>query len=282
MTAMGVLASVVIPAHDEQAVIARCLRALADGTKPGELDVIVVANGCTDDTAAIAKAEGAVVVETPVGGKANALRLGDDQCRTFPRLYLDADTELTGDGVRRMVAALASTGAPACAPAPDYDTAGASRVVRGFHRALRALLADRDSLSGAGAYMLTEAGHARVFPLPDIIADDAWVHRTFTADERVVVDTARSHVRLPRTVRAVIHTRARVRQGNQQLTELGRPPTEAPLRPKALVGLVRAGTVTPVDAACFAVVLFGERFSARRRAARGENDTWSTDKTSRS
>ena len=50
----GPLASVVIPAHNERRVIGRCLRALREGAAPGELDVIVVANACTDDTAAIA------------------------------------------------------------------------------------------------------------------------------------------------------------------------------------------------------------------------------------
>lgn len=279
---IGVLASVVIPAHDEQAVIGRCLRALAEGTRSGELDVVVVANGCHDDTAAIAKAEGVVVIETPVGGKANALRLGDEQCRTFPRLYLDADSELTGDAVRRMVAALATTGAPACAPAPDFDLTGATWVVRGFHRALRALLGDRDSLSGAGAYMLTEAGHDRVFPLPDVIADDGWVHRTFHQDERVVVDTARVAVRPPRTVAAVIRRRARVRLGNQQLTELGRPATEPPLRPKALVSLVRRRAVAPWDALCFTGVLLAERALAGWRSRHGGHIEWSTDKTTRS
>jgi glycosyltransferase involved in cell wall biosynthesis len=282
MAAVDVLASVVIPAHDEQAVIGRCLRALAEGTRPGELDIVVVANGCRDDTAAIAKAEGVVVVETPVGGKANALRLGDRQCRAFPRLYLDADSELTGDAVRRMVAALVSTGAPACAPAPDFDLTGATWVARGFHRALRALLDDRDGLSGAGAYMLAQAGHDRVFPLPDVIADDAWVHRTFREDERVVVDTARVAVRPPRTVSAVIGRRARVRLGNRQLARLGRPATEPPLRPKALAGLVRDRTVTPVDAVCFASVLLAERALARWRALRGGGVAWSTDKTTRS
>ena len=67
---------------------------------------------------------------------------------------------------------------------PDHDLSGASWTARGFHRALHALLGERTGLSGAGAYMLTEAGHARVFPMPDVLADDGWVHRSFTAQER--------------------------------------------------------------------------------------------------
>jgi glycosyltransferase involved in cell wall biosynthesis len=278
---MTPIASVVIPAHDEQAVLGRCLRALADGTEDGELDVIVVANACRDDTAVIAKAEGASVIETPLPGKANAIRLGDARCAVFPRLYLDADSELTGTAVRRMVDALRETGALACAPVPRFDLSAASWPVRGFHRALHALLGDRHSLSGAGAYMLAEEGHGRVFPLPDVIADDGWVHRSFTADERVTVATARVSVQLPRTVPAVIRRRARVRLGNRQLDRLGRPATEPPLRPRALLGLLSRRKVTPADAACFLGVLLTERGLARWRAAWGTADTWSPDLTTR-
>ncbi|HEX4702975.1 MAG TPA: glycosyltransferase [Pseudonocardiaceae bacterium] len=276
------LASVVIPAHDERSVIARCLRALTDGSRPGELDVIVVANACRDDTAAVARAEGARVVETPVAGKAHALGLGDQECRTFPRLYLDADIELTADAVRSMVDALDTNGALACAPLPNFDLTGAGWPSRRFHVVLDRLLGARTGLAGTGAYMLTEAAHERAFPIPDVIADDSWVHRTFTPDERVVVAAARVSVRLPRTVPALIRRRARVRLGNRQLERLGRRAIEAPLRPGALVGLVRRGRVGPLDAACFLSILLAERLVSRWRDLRGTGDTWSADRTTRS
>ena len=54
----------------------------------------VVANACTDRTAEIAREAGVRVVEISTPGKANALRLGDAECVTFPRIYVDADIEL--------------------------------------------------------------------------------------------------------------------------------------------------------------------------------------------
>ena len=42
--------SVVIPAHNEETVIGRCLAALFAGAGEGELDVVVVCNGCRDGT----------------------------------------------------------------------------------------------------------------------------------------------------------------------------------------------------------------------------------------
>ena len=39
--------SIVIPAHNEANVIQRILSALTDGADDGELDIVVVCNGCT-------------------------------------------------------------------------------------------------------------------------------------------------------------------------------------------------------------------------------------------
>lgn len=275
------IASVVIPAHDEQAVIARCLRALTVGARPGELDIIVVANACRDDTAEVARAAGVKVVETPVPGKAHAVDLGDRHCVGYPRLYLDADIELTADAVRRMADSLVTDGALACAPAADHDIEGSSWAARRYHHVLDRLRGERATLSGAGAYMLTEAGHDRVFPMPNVIADDAWVHRRFGPEERVVVDSARVSVRLPRTVSSVIRRRARVRLGNRELDRLGCPATEPQLRGGALKGLLLRREIGVLDAGCFVVVLLAERVVARWREARGTHSTWSSDQTTR-
>src|ERR687885_433267 len=57
--------SIVIPAHNEEAVIAANLRRLLAGSAPGEFDVIVVANACSDGTAVAAKqVDGVRVIET--------------------------------------------------------------------------------------------------------------------------------------------------------------------------------------------------------------------------
>jgi len=60
-------------------VIARTLKALTRGALPDELDVVVVCNGCSDDTAAIARRFGELVriIETALPNNAHALNLGD-------------------------------------------------------------------------------------------------------------------------------------------------------------------------------------------------------------
>ena len=99
------LGSVVIPAHNEDAVIERCLDALFTGIAAEELDVIVVCNGCTDDTAERARQlpYPVRVLELERAHKPAALRAGDAAALVLPRLYLDADVVLPGESARRVL-----------------------------------------------------------------------------------------------------------------------------------------------------------------------------------
>jgi hypothetical protein len=278
---MAPIASVVIPAHNEETVLARSLQRLLSGSAPGELDVVVVPNGCSDQTAEVARRAGVRVLETPVAGKVNALRLGDAACRTFPRVYLDADVELSIASVRALVTALAEPGVLACAPVPEWDLTQASGMARRVHRVHDRLVAPHRALAGTGVYVLSAPGHGRVFPLPDVISDDEWVHRGFDAAERVVVPGASSLVRPPRTVAAHLRRRVRVQQGNRQLTELSRPPAGGRLGLRDLGQLLLQRSVSPLDAACYLVVLGVERALVCWRSRRGRG-AWGTDHSSRS
>ena len=100
--------SVIIPAHNEQAVIRRSLESLTCGSQPGEVEIIVVANGCTDATADAARAFAPAVrvIETPIASKIHALNLGDQAASGFPRFFIDADVVLPLDALRRLAARL--------------------------------------------------------------------------------------------------------------------------------------------------------------------------------
>lgn len=272
--------SVVLPAHNEGAVIAANLRALLAGSEPGEFDVVVVANACSDDTAEAARGvPGVRVIETDVPGKPNALRLGDEACQAFPRAYLDADVGLEADSLRALVRACAEPGVLACSPAPQLDLTGVGAVARRVHRVHDALIGPHRVLAGAGCYVLTEEGHKRVFPMPDVISDDGLVHASFAPHERVVAPGARSVVRPARTVSAYLNRRVRVRRGNRELAALGRGAPEGRLTLGDLSALVRGRGVSPVDAGCYLGVLFLDRGLTRLRGNRG--DAWGSDAGSR-
>ena len=93
--------SIVIPAHNEEQVIGRLLEGVTRGAGPGELEIVVVTNGCTDRTAEVAGSfPGVTVVDSPVASKPAALNLGDATAKSFPRMYLDADIEVDIAAVR--------------------------------------------------------------------------------------------------------------------------------------------------------------------------------------
>jgi glycosyltransferase involved in cell wall biosynthesis len=81
--------TVVIPAHNEGRVIQRLLEQLINGANPDEMEIIVVANGCADDTAEVASSFGPAVrvLTLPVACKNEALIAGDRAAAGFPRNY---------------------------------------------------------------------------------------------------------------------------------------------------------------------------------------------------
>src|SRR5262245_57178730 len=184
--------SIVIPAHDESAVIARCLEALLRGAQPGELEILVVCNGCSDDTAEIARRFGpdVRVIETAVPSKSNALNLGDEAARGFPRFYVDADVVLEVRDLRATAAALESGRCLAAAPRLRVDLSECSLPVRLYHRIWMDLPYVQEGMLGSGVYALSESGRARVGRFPDIIADDDLVRLAFRPSERISVPGA--------------------------------------------------------------------------------------------
>jgi cellulose synthase/poly-beta-1,6-N-acetylglucosamine synthase-like glycosyltransferase len=89
---------VLVPAHNEELVIGRCLEAIAAERRPGD-QVMVVADRCTDATAEIARGHGAIVVERGPGdepGRAAARQAGLERAR---ELEWDAIAMLDADSV---------------------------------------------------------------------------------------------------------------------------------------------------------------------------------------
>lgn len=119
----GLKISICVIARNEGEVVGRLARQLADQTllaSPNRFELVVVANGCTDDTASAAdKAFAAafnqhgatlLVHETPVGGKARSWNLAVHELLDANgdiAIFVDADIELADDRVlEEMVAQL--------------------------------------------------------------------------------------------------------------------------------------------------------------------------------
>ena len=85
------LLSVVVPAYNAADTVGACLVALQRQTYDGPYEVIVVDDGSTDETAALARAAGATVITTPRGRPAAARNSGARAARGAIVCFTDAD-----------------------------------------------------------------------------------------------------------------------------------------------------------------------------------------------
>ena len=284
------LGSVVIPAHNEANVIGRCLSALLRGADPGELDVVVVCNGCTDDTAAVARtAQHSVrVIELGAASKPAALRAGDEAGIAMPRLYLDADAVLSAAAARRVLERL-SAGAVAARPPIRYDSSRSSAPVRSYYRARARIPAVMGSLWGAGVYGLSAAGRARFRAFPDLVGDDLWLDRQFDPTEVEIVDCDPVLVTVPRRTGDLVNVLQRTYEGKAQVTSAGsgNDARARKVTSSALWELWRLAATGPAqarDTATYSTFAACARLALALRTAAGASadvSGWRRDDTSR-
>ncbi|MEW1976057.1 glycosyltransferase [Microbacterium profundi] len=269
-------ASVIIPAHNEERVIARTLEPLASAAERGALDVIVVCNACTDRTADVARAfTGVVIIESDIASKTNALNLGDEHASAWPRIYLDADIVVTEQSIRATASALTAQRWQAARPESEFVTTDTGPIVQAYYRARSRMPSLRQAMWGAGVYGLSEEGHRRLGRFPEVTGDDLWVDRLFSPDEKTVIDTAPVAVRVPRTVSSLIAISRRNLSGAR---ESAPEPTDGHdpggvLR--ELLGTVRS-PLTAIDAMVYIAIALSTRL-----ARRGRQERWERDDTSR-
>ena len=276
--------SIVIPAHNEGAVMARTLRAILDGAKPGELEIIVVCNGCNDDTAAVASSFGSPVrvIETPVAGKAIALNLGDQSAGGFPRFYVDADVVLEIDAIRELARSLESEKVLVAAPTGRYDVKGCSWFVRAFFAVRSHLPSAKEGIGGSGVYALSENGRLRFGEFPAVTADDGFVRVQFRPQERKTLPSVYSTVFAPRTLNSLIAQKTRAHYGSYQLQSLF--PSLWQNRGESNNRTLLRLFIQPqlwMDLTVYCLVMAFARAQARRRL-QGNHFHWEKDRTSRS
>lgn len=140
--------SVVVPARDEATRLPALLRSLP-AAGPPEAEVVVVDDGSSDPTAAVAAGLGARVVAAgplPAGwtGKSWACAVGARAAAGDVLVFLDADTELAPGALGALVAELGAMGGGLVSVAPHH-LAG-----RGYERL--SLLCNLVSAMGTGAF----------------------------------------------------------------------------------------------------------------------------------
>ena len=215
--------SVVIPAHQEENSIVKAIKSLL-GDEIDDLEIVVVANACSDRTArrAAAVSESVRVIETEISGKCHAMNLGDEAVTSFPRMYMDGDVSLLPGGFRRLLDSF-EQGFHLICPRGRFDRSGLSTAARLVldGQASNRFYNGNHAPNGSGIFMLSGTGRSRWGKFPEaIINDDGFVGLHFDLKESQVIREAVSVVYPPKTFRDLIGPRSRSIRGNWQLARL--------------------------------------------------------------
>jgi glycosyltransferase involved in cell wall biosynthesis len=244
-TLMSPVLSLILPAHNESALVGACLRAVLVSEAletGGSVQIIVVPNGCTDDTAdraaayadrAAAKGWSLEVIALETGGKLGALRAGDAAAMGAMRAYLDADVEIDPALLRQICDALKGD-TPAYASGGVRISSAKSWITRAYARFYRQVPFMTAGVPGCGFFAMNASGHARLGDWPDIISDDTYARLSFTPEERTGVAAGYTWP-LVEGFGALVRVRRRQNIGVDEITE----------RYPALVANNDAGGFTP-------------------------------------
>jgi glycosyltransferase involved in cell wall biosynthesis len=208
--------TVIVPAFNEQAGIDRVLSGLyRGGIDLSDIEVVVAANGCTDQTATVAREFGVTVIEISEASKIAALNAAEAVAASGHRIYLDADAVVSPELIRSLTDSLSQTGVEAAVPRPQLDYTGSSWPVRAYYTVSERLPVFRNRLFGRGVIALSENARRRFERFPDLTADDMFLDAIVGADEKVEIDAV-VPVQVPRRTKDLVRRLARVRDGNVQ------------------------------------------------------------------
>jgi predicted RNA-binding Zn ribbon-like protein len=277
------MATVIVPAYNEQAVIAQTLEELLRGLDSDRVQVVVVCNGCTDKTADRARqfSPPVEVLEIETQSKTAAINAGERVSRGFPHIIQDADVVVSGRAMAAVIGALQAPGALVAEPRPVLRTSESSYPVRAFYRVWVALHGGEPGDVGSGVYGLSEEGRRRFGEFPELIADDAYARAHFASEEIIDVEEARSLVLAPRSVRDLVRIKTRSRLGQRELATVHaelwqrKQASSVSLSTKA----ARLPAQAWVEVPLYLALQFWIRLRAAEKFRRFESYEWERDRT---
>ncbi len=279
------IASVVIPAYNEGKTITRCLTTLLEGAEGGELEIVVVCNGCHDDTAERARAflaSNVFVLETKTASKSHALNLGDSHASHFPRVYLDADIQITIEVMRDLVKLLATNEEVLLsAPRAVVDFEASDPFVRAYYRVWTQLPYFREAMVGSGIYAFSERGRRRFGEFPKIIADDEYARRMVSPAERAS-SKGTFRISAPRTIQSLLAVNSRVRAGMYELeTKFPELSENRGTSPSRTLLTIATQPSLWLDAPVYLGIMLAAKVLAHKKRLTRTESVWNRDDTAR-
>ncbi|QRZ12389.1 glycosyltransferase [Paracoccus methylovorus] len=270
--------TIILPAHDEAGYIDTCLHHVLAQDHVGSVQLILVANGCSDDTAARARSHEPgfaargwrlQVEELTQGGKIGALNHGDAFAGPGVRLYLDADIRM-GPRLLAGIMRVLNVPEPRYAGGRLVVAPSRSAVSRAYARFWQKLPFVAQGVTGAGLFAVNEAGRARWGSFPQIISDDTFTRLQFAESERFLVDEPYEWP-LVEGFSTLVRVRRRQDMGVAEIARLfpELPPRQGHVRP-GRAELARLALADPLGFSAYVAVALAVRLGRNRQGwARG-------------
>lgn len=221
--------SIIIPAYNESTLINGTLAFLLDDNCLTHIEVVVVCNGCIDNTAAkvqtftaeyssmlAAKSVSIVILETITASKTNALNIGVEYSKYSVNVLLDADILIDGQDIQQLVFDLNTRKLKAISPKIIFEYSKSTFLVRQYYQVASQSYYNIDyRLSNVIA--LSASGVKQMGVLPEIIADDDYIRQRFLDQEHAVSQNCSYRFICAKTFSSLIAVLTRVERGNIQL-----------------------------------------------------------------
>ena len=192
------------------------------------MDVIVVANGCDDNTSNLVKQFSQSIhqtaikihlLESPCASKTHAINMAESCIQGDFIIYLDADVILSNDAVEMMVTSLSSFSPLIVSPKPIFIKPK-STLSKIFLYVFSNFPPMNDDVVGMGCYAINRCARRRWLDFPDLIADDAFVCAHFEQHERVLLKQTYFITTFPESDK-IINVLSRWHRGNMALASIG-------------------------------------------------------------
>lgn len=273
--------TIILPAHDEAKYLPGCLEALlASEPLHCDLELIVAANGCRDETVSVAegfrdrieaKGWALTVLDLAEGSKPGAMNAADRIARFSARVYLDADVLLSPPLLAQIVRALDRDDAVYASGQVNItaETSWFSQAYAVFYRQVPFFT---QGVPGCGLFAVNQAGRERWGAFQQIISDDTYVRLQFSPDERIGLP-GRYDWPVVDGLAALVRVRRRQDRGVREIAALY-PELLArdDVRSSRVVALLKAAFLHPLGALAYvlvAVIVRATPGSDRGRWSRG-------------
>mgnify|MGYP000008374927 FL=1 len=217
--------TIIIPAYNEEKCIERTLSELTNFSSL-EVEVIVLPNGCLDNTAEFVRAKfpSFRVLELDTGSKILAINKGLEIAQFEHVLVQDADVIINTESVRNILKFIENEQYLFASPQTKIIQDG-SFLTNMYYSFLKLTPAYKIGMVNSGAYLISPKARDILGTFPQVIADDGYVKGTLGSANLTTIPSCCSVVMSPRTIWSLIKIKTRSKLGNMELKKKFTSPT---------------------------------------------------------